>query len=217
MPIFSLKRAFTPPKGRTPGESFLRFMLLIAIFVGAGWLYSVHFERSLDAIEARTAINDQTKSLTSDQKQAFREFSKVLKNEFGLELKLVFAAEPPPWPELDNKTIYLGLDTAHHTVDIAVPPLVERALGPGYVDMLKNEHFPPFFEQNRWAMGTAEALADIWKRLIEVDRPSGQASTSSGTVTGSVAPLPTDTPEAASQPPAQPAPQPTPETPHVTE
>jgi len=188
MPFFSLKRAFTPPKGRTPGESFLRFMLLIAIFAGAGWLYSVHFDRTLDIIEARTAINDRTKSLTKDQKRAFREFSKVLKNEFGLELKLVFATERPPWPELDNKTIYFGLDTVGHTVDIAIPPLVERALGPGYVDMLKNEHFPSFFEQGRWARGTAEALADIWKRLIEVEKPSAQAPTAPGAVTGKVAP-----------------------------
>lgn len=190
MPFFSLKRAFTPPKGRSPGESFLRFMLLIAIFVGAGWLYSIHFNRTLDFIESRTAVNDQTKSLSKDQKQAFREFSKVLKNEFGLELKLVFATEPPPWPQLDNKTIYLGLDTMNHTVDIAIPPLVERALGPGYVDMLKTEHFPPFFEQGNWARGTAEALADIWKRLLKVEKstapPAATSITPNGTMDGSV-------------------------------
>ena len=206
MPIFSLKRAFTPPKGRTPGESFLRFMLLIAIFVGAGWLYSVHFDHTLDIIEARTAVNDQTKSLTRDQKQAFREFSKVLKSEFGLETKLVFATEPPPWPELDNKTIYFGLDITNHTVDIALPPLVESALGPGYVTMLQDEHFAPAFETGHWARATAEALADIWKRLIEVHAPRSKAERTPGTVSGAVAP-----PQAAPGPP-HPTPPTEPET-----
>lgn len=197
--FFSFKKAFTPPKGRSPGESFLRFMLLISVFVLAGWLYTVHFNHTLDIIQSRTTVNDRTKTLATDQKSAFRDFAKALKDEFGLELKLAFTTEPPQPPVLDNKTIYFGLDVVHHTVDISIPPLVERALGPGYVDMLKKRHFAPAFEQDAWARATAEALADIWKRLLAVKaNPSGPApphpgeaalpEAGRGSVSGSVPP-----------------------------
>ena len=170
MPLFSLRKAFTPRKGSSGGENFLRLMLLVLVFVGVGYLYTRHFDRTIELIEARQSVWDQTGTLTKAQKKVFRNFARLLKDEFGLECKFHAASGPVRVPVLDSKTLFFGLDTKGEQVVVEFPPLVRKALGREFMSYLQTEHFPRYFESGNWPKGLAEALKMVWEHLVHVDK-----------------------------------------------
>jgi uncharacterized membrane protein YgcG len=169
MPIFSIKRALTPPEGRSSGESFLRFMLLILVFAGSGFLYVKHFDRAIETIKSRQSIYDETGRLTDAQVDVFQEFGRLMRGEFGLEVIVRVDDEPVYVPELDSRTLYFGIDTAGQSVTIEFPPLVGNALGKEFIRELREDHFPPYFEQGNWPKGLAEAMRKIWDKLSAIN------------------------------------------------
>jgi len=169
MPIFSIKRALTPPEGRSSGENFLRFMLLILVFVGAGYLYVKHFDRAIETIKARQSIYDETGMLSDAQVEVFQEFGRLMRDEFGIEVVLRTSAGPVLVPKLDSRTLFFGIDTEGESVTIIFPPLVARALEQKFIRELREDHFPPYFEQGNWPKGLAEAMRKIWDKLIAIN------------------------------------------------
>ena len=177
MGLFTFRKIFTPRKGSSGGESFLRLMLLILVFVGVGYLYTKHFDRTIEIIESRQSVWDQTGTLTKAQKKVFKNFAELLKDEFGLECRFHAAPGPIPTPVLDSKTLFFGLDTKDRQVVIEFPPLVQNALGQEFITYLRTEHFPPYFEAKNWPKGLAEALKMVWERLVHVDKETGNGGT----------------------------------------
>lgn len=175
MPLFTFHKIFRPAdRERTPGEHFLRIMLLITVFVGIGWLYTKHFDATIKEIESRGAVYDETGTLTKEQKQVFRGFVSEFKDEFGLELKLTATKESIIVPPMDSKTMFFGVNPERRQVVVEFPPLVEKALGKDFVHGLITEHFPHSFDENNWPRGLAEALQMTWERLITIE--SGETS-----------------------------------------
>jgi hypothetical protein len=168
MPFNTMKNAFTPPKGRSGGETFLRFMLLILVFVGAGWLYVKHFDNTIETIKARSSVYDETGRLTEEQTAVFREFARMMRDEFGLEVIVRAVDGPVEIPQLDSRTLFFGLNTAEDEVTIEFPPLVARALDKDFTQYLREEHFPPYFEQGNWPKGLAEAMRLLWDKLMGI-------------------------------------------------
>jgi uncharacterized membrane protein YgcG len=171
MPLYNFKKVFSAPKGRSGGETFLRFMLLIVVFVAAGWLYTKHFDRTIETIQQRASVFDETGRLSDEQKVVFREFGRMMRDEFGVEVRIhaVDGAVPPP--ETDNKTLFFGVNTKEDKVVIDFPPLVAKALENDFIAYLRNEHFGSYFEQGNWPKGLAEAMKLIWERLTGIETP----------------------------------------------
>ncbi len=170
MALFTLHKVFKPRKGSSGGESFLRLMLLVLVFVGVGYLFTKHFDHTIEVIESRQSVWDETSTLTKEQKKVFKNFADLLKDEFGLECKFHATPGPVRVPALDSKTLFFGLDTKNKQVVIEFPPLVQKALGQEFIAYLKNEHFPPYFEAGNWPKGLAEGLKMVWDRLMRVDK-----------------------------------------------
>lgn len=168
MPFNTMKNAFTPPRGRSGGETFLRFMLLILVFVGAGWLYVKHFDNTIETIKARSSVYDETGRLTEEQTAVFRDFARMMRDEFGLEVIVRAIDGPVEVPEMDSRTMFFGLNTEANSVTIEFPPLVARALDKKFIDYLREEHFPPYFEQGNWPKGLAEAMRLLWDKLMGI-------------------------------------------------
>lgn len=169
MSIFSIKKAFMPRKGSSGGETFLRYMLLILVFVGAGYLFVKHFDNTMEEIQARQSIYDQTGRLTSEQQRVFREFGRLMRDEFGVEVRVQAESGPVEMPVLNSRTLFFGIDTADKTVIIEFPPLVAAALEPEFIQYLRQDHFKPYFEQDNWPKGLAEAMRMIWDKLSEIN------------------------------------------------
>ncbi len=153
-------------RGGTPGEQLLRFVALIAIFVGAGWLFWVNSERNLEKIQAMGAVDDRGHILTQKQRQALIDISRIYKDDFGLVLKVRIG--PVDDLSVDNrtKTLLFVLDPANKEADFYFPPLVNKALGAEFVENLRTRYFPAYFvEDNVWFAGLIDALESTWQQL----------------------------------------------------
>ena len=172
MPFFTLSRAIRPRKGSRPSITFLRGVLLIAVFALAAVLYQRNFEKRLDLINTRAAVYDQTATLTAEQRDALRDFAAALKHEFGIELRIQVRTNGLTLPEADSKTLFIGLDLAARKAVILMPPLLERALDPPFVRGLREEHFAPYFAEGDWPLGLSLALRDLWLQLQGLRQPA---------------------------------------------
>jgi uncharacterized membrane protein YgcG len=181
MPFFTLSRAFKPRKGSTPGTTFLRAVLLIVVFAVAAVLYQRNFEKRLDLINTRSAVYDQTGELTSEQRDALRDFAAGLKNEFGIELRIQVRKDGLILPDPDSKTLFIGLDLAAQKAVVLIPPLLERALDPQFVHRLREEHFAPYFAEGDWPLGLSLALRDLWTQLQILRQPEAAAGPGNAT------------------------------------
>jgi hypothetical protein len=155
--------------GDTPLTRFVRVMALVGVFVLVGVLYWHYYEHSLDEIQTKQAIWDQTKTLTSDQKKAIHSFTRMLTSRYGIDLQLKVTREPIIVPTLTSKTLFIGICPDRQEVTIIFPPLVRSALGTEFENFLANEHFLPFWQDERWPQGLGSALAHIGERLEQLE------------------------------------------------
>ena len=155
-------------RGKTPGEQFLRFILLICVFGLVIWLFWQQSEKTMKQLAARGAIWDQTEQLTKGEKDALREFASMFKDDFGLELRLNVVTTDVVLPDLDSKTIFIGLNPETRQVLVEFPPLVRRALGTDFLYSLQNEHFTPYFEEGKWPEGLFQGVNRIWEAMMGV-------------------------------------------------
>ncbi|MFW5735359.1 MAG: TPM domain-containing protein [Oceanidesulfovibrio sp.] len=154
-------------RGSSFGEQFLRFMLLIAVFAVCGWLFWLNSQQTVEKLKARSDVWDRTDTLNPGQTKALSRFGSMFEDELGLTVKMQIANEELEMPELDTKTLFIGLDLAEDNAVIVFPPLVEKALGEDFRRRLENEHFPSYFESGDWPQGLVLAMAEIWDALME--------------------------------------------------
>lgn len=175
--VFFFRRNRTPLiRGKTGGEQFLRFMALIAVFAGAGWLFWLNNERSMERIQSRGAVVDLGDQLSPRQKQILRDFAVLFRDEFGLVLKVHVGAKHLEPPAPDNKTLFIGVNPVAREVRIQAPPLVANALGPELLHELETGHFGPFFELEQWPQGLLAAVERIWTALADLRPPMPRES-----------------------------------------
>lgn len=149
------------------GARFLRMMLLICVFVGVGWLYTLHFDNAIEDIQSRSSVQDKSKSLSNDQKNQFREMAKLFRDELGLELMVRVAEGTPEPPELKAKSLYIGVDVTGKRLITVFPPWVERVVGPDFSDTL-NEEMKPYFDADSWPTGLMKSLQTIWEHMTGI-------------------------------------------------
>ncbi len=147
------------------GELFLRAMLLITVVVLVGVAFWYQIGANLREINSRGAVWDEAGVLTKDQREALRDFAAALRETHGLKLQLQVRNNPVALPELDTKTLFLGINPETRQVLVEFPPLLRKALGEDYMYRLQNEHFAPYFERGEWQQGLADGLAQLWVDL----------------------------------------------------
>jgi hypothetical protein len=148
-----------------PWEGLLRALGIIFVFMGVIWLFWKHNQRTIEMLDSHQVVVDRGAMLTDAQKQSVRDLSRALKSSFGLDLRLVVSADGLTPPSLDAKTIHIGLDPEGKTFHVALPPIVERALGQGFTRYLREEHFISYWASGNWQRGLGEALSLIWNAL----------------------------------------------------
>lgn len=151
-------------RDESPGIRFLRIMLLICVFVGVGWLYSKHYDNALDEIQSRSAVLDKTGMLAKQQTQQLREFSKLFRDELGVELVIRVAEGVPETPKLKAKSMYFGVDVTGQRLISVFPPWLDNTLGPNFSEELQ-QHMKPYFESDSWPTGLLKALQMVWERM----------------------------------------------------
>lgn len=169
--MFSRKNRGPLVRGKSLGEQFLRLMLLLAVFAAVGWGFWKNSERTMEMLEARGTVWDQTETLEQDQRKAIRDYAKLFENEYGLELKVHVVREELDMPALDSKTLFLGVNLQERDVVLHFPPLVDKALPQGLrVDLV--ERFHPHIQDHTWPQAIVLTLRRIWDELGDVSQSS---------------------------------------------
>ena len=167
--MFFRKGTSTGPlvRGRTPMERFLRTVGLFVVFLGVALAFWHNTERRMREITAGGALEDRS-FVTG--------FADSLKDRFGVQARVEIGPGAADFTEIDSKTLFFGIDPEARRVAAAFPPLMRRALGGELSAYLEREHFEPYWASGDWPQGLKTALALIWTRLDNLDRPdAGQA------------------------------------------
>jgi uncharacterized membrane protein YgcG len=149
-------------KAESGSELFLRSMLLITVVVLVGVAFWYQIGANLRDINSRGAVWDEANVLTADQRAALREYAAELKEVYGIKLRLQIRTSPVALPDMDSKTLFIGINPQTQQVLVEFPTLLRKALGDEYLYRMQNEHFGPYFQKGQWQQGLADALTRLW-------------------------------------------------------
>ncbi|SKA63835.1 hypothetical protein [Desulfobaculum bizertense] len=169
-----MRFSLLPPESGSGGVRFLRLMLLICVFIGVGWLYTKHFDNTIEEIQARADFKDSTGQLSRQQKKDIRELAQMIEKEYGITVRIDISDKPVDIPQkLDNRTLYVGVNTATQDARFLFPPLMARALGPEYPAKLA-QLMKEYFARDSWPTGILKALATLWEDLASLNTTGPQ-------------------------------------------
>ncbi|SMF26678.1 hypothetical protein [Desulfovibrio gilichinskyi] len=157
------------PQGKTRQEKFLRFLGMIAVFIIVGWAFWQNNERTLEKLQGRNAIWDQTKTLSDADRQYIKGFIRSMRSEFGVKTKIHILNDQITEVVPEQNEMLITLSPAYEQVSLKIPGLVAHALGKKFIDDLEHNHFTGKFKNDTWPVALQTALAMIWQKLISVD------------------------------------------------
>ncbi|SDK41068.1 hypothetical protein SAMN05660337_0364 [Maridesulfovibrio ferrireducens] len=164
------------PKGNSRKEKVLRLLGMIVIFAIVGWAFWQNNERTLEKLQGRNSIWDQTKSLSKTDRDFINGFIRSMRSEFGVKTKVHIMTGKIPEITPDSKELFIGLSPEYEQVVFYFPGLVRHALGANFINDLKHNHFTGNFKNDKWPVTLQTALAMIWEKLISVDSSPPQTT-----------------------------------------
>lgn len=161
--------------GETPREKALRSIALILVFGVVIWAFMKNNERVVETLNQQSAVYDETKTLDKDQMKFIASFAATLRDEWGMDCKVQVFGGDFVVPELDGKTVYIGIAPAIKEVELRFPPMMRQAFGPDFISELEITFLQPSFEEGDWPMALQEVLVEIFNKLEELKK-EGAAS-----------------------------------------
>ncbi|MCA1743643.1 MAG: hypothetical protein LC631_06815 [Desulfovibrionales bacterium] len=160
---------FSPTvKGRR--NATLRLLMLVILFVGIGYLFWKNYERSMETIQTRHVVQDETQTLNREIVQEIVAFSTSLQQRFGMSLQVKIFEGFVITPRKDSKVIFIGLSPRYKEASIKFPPLMRSALPEGFVTYIKEDHFDEFWVNGNWQQGLIQALNKIGEEIIKIEK-----------------------------------------------
>ena len=156
--------------GDTPKEKIVRSLALVLVFAAVCWGFIKNNERVVDVLNRDSAVYDETKTLDKDQRRFIASFGRTLKDEFGLSSQIQVFGGDFTVPELDAKTMYIGLSPATGEVQIRFPALMRQALGDDLILALRTEYLEPAIADGTWPGELQVVLATIFQKLDELNK-----------------------------------------------
>ncbi|WP_272701007.1 hypothetical protein [Desulfovibrio sp. Fe33] len=156
--------------GSTPKEKLVRTLALILVFAAVIWAFMKNNEHVVEVLNQASAVYDETGVLTKDQKKMIVSFTGALRDKWGMECRIQVYGGDFVVPDLDDKTMYMGLAPAIGVAELRFPPLMRKALGPQFIESLKTTFLLPSFEAGDWPMAIQEVLVEILKKLDSLNK-----------------------------------------------
>jgi hypothetical protein len=157
------------PKGGTRKERFLRMIGMLVIFALVGWAFWYNNQSTLEKLQGRNALWDQTKVLNNTERNYIKGFVRSMRSEFGVVTKVHIMNERITEISPEPKEMFIGLAPEYNQAVFHFPSLVRLALGPNFIRDIEQKHFTGKFENDKWPEALQAALAMIWGKLIRVE------------------------------------------------
>ena len=151
-------------------SSTFRVFLLVLLFVVVGILFWKNYERSMDVILSSHVVQDETETLSREQKDELSSFAKGLQDRFGFGLQIRVFEHFVQTPEPDSRVIFMGISPANQEVEIVWPPVLRRALPDDFTRHLEEEHFEEYWQGDNWPRGLYQALQRLGEELLAIEQ-----------------------------------------------
>ena len=165
-----MKIAIPRVHGNSPKEKVIRSIALVLVFGAVIWAFSKNNERVVEILNKEGVVYDETGTLDKAQRKFIVSFTRAMRDEFGLSSKIQVFGGDFTVPELDAKTLYIGIAPAVGEVQIRFPALMRQALGEEFIDKLKTEYFLPSFAEDDWPQEIQVVLATIYEKLTNLEK-----------------------------------------------
>lgn len=156
--------------GESPKEKVFRSIALVLVFAAVIWAFYMNNKHVVDVLNQEGAVYDETKTLDKTQKKFIVSFTRSLREEYGMDCKIQIYGGDFVMPELDGKTMYMGLAPAIDEVKLRFPPMMRQALGKDFIESLKTTFLLPSFKEGDWPMAIQEVLMEIYKKLEQLKK-----------------------------------------------
>ncbi len=157
------------PKSGSPLERFLRAMALVAVFAGVLWAFEARFSRIADRFAANQTVYDETGTLSAEDRDFLRRTAEELKVRFGIELVVRVFREALVVPDLNEKTVFIGVSLEEREVEVVLPPLAASALGPEFADVVKRDVLGEALDRGQCQKGLVAAVVFLEQELSGLD------------------------------------------------
>lgn len=141
-------------------------VIILGLVIYAFWINN---ESTLQKIQARNALWDQTKVLDRSERDYVQGFIRSMRDEFGIKVRIQIILDPITEQEVDPKELLIVISPPNQDVGMHFPGLVRHALGQGFISELENKHFLNHFADDEWPASLMTCLSMIWERLVDVD------------------------------------------------
>lgn len=156
--------------GESSKEKAIRSIALVLVFAAVIWAFMENNKRVVDKLNQESSVYDETKRLDTAQKKFIVSFTRSLQDEFGVTAQVQIFGGDFVVPELDNKTLYIGISPSINEVQLRFPPMMRQALGPEFIEMLKTDIFLPSFKYDDWPGELQVALVTIFDKLTQLNQ-----------------------------------------------
>nr|WP_321259617.1 TPM domain-containing protein [uncultured Pseudodesulfovibrio sp.] len=156
--------------GESPKEKVFRSLALVLVFAAVIWAFYMNNKHVVDVLNQEGAVYDETKTLDKTQKKFIVSFTRSLREEYGMDCKIQIYGGDFVMPDLDGKTMYMGLAPSINEVKLRFPPMMRQALGKDFIESLKTTFLLPSFQEGDWPMAIQEVLMEIYKKLEQMKK-----------------------------------------------
>ncbi|MFW5500772.1 MULTISPECIES: TPM domain-containing protein [unclassified Maridesulfovibrio] len=160
---------FIKPQGKTGTEKFLRMIGMLIILGLVVYAFWINNQSTLEKIQARNALWDQTKILDKSERDFIQGFIRSMRSEFGVKARIQIILDPITAQEVDPKELLIVISPPTQDVGMHFPGLVRHALGNGFISELENKHFENHYSDDEWPTSLMTCLSMIWERLAKVE------------------------------------------------
>lgn len=170
-----------PPAPRERGERPLVRLVRVVVFglacLAILWGAARNHDRVIRDLNARSAAQDQTGTLTDQDRAFLLGFVDSLRERYGVTCRVGVLKDGYAPPERDPKAMQVVIAPGAGRAGVAFPPLMDRALGPDLAPELA-ARLERAAAQGRWPEELKDVLITVWERLSALDpaRPANATS-----------------------------------------
>ncbi|MFW6324746.1 MAG: hypothetical protein ACOC0U_06740 [Desulfovibrionales bacterium] len=156
------------PSAQRRGPSrVLGFILLFGLIGLAFWKFH---EQSLERLQARQFVVDQTDTLSLSLKKDLVERIEAIRSRYGIKTRIVITETDPLFPDRKPDTMYIYVNPGSQASAFLLPPLLKRGLEEDFIHYLDAEHFAPYWaEEDGWVQGLFHALDLLLEKLRSME------------------------------------------------
>ena len=109
--------------------AWVRLPLMLFFFIILGALFSYHFERRLEQLEAESSFWDETDGVSDTARSRLNEHIRRFRGAWGMPVIAHIRKDIVLLPEkIEANTLFIGVSPSRGDAVILLPPLVSRAL-----------------------------------------------------------------------------------------